>query len=76
MIVYAGALRGAGDTKFVARFSLFSAMIVRPSLAWLLTVQLEMGLNGLWYALLADFALRGGLNFLRFSSGKWKTIQV
>lgn len=76
MIVYAGALRGAGDTRFVASFSLLSTMLVRPFLAWLLTIHLGIGLNGLWLALLADFALRGTLNFFRFKKGRWKAIVV
>lgn len=76
MTVYAGSLRGAGDTKFVARFSLLSAMLVRPTLSWLLALQLDLGILGMWYCIVLDFVLRGVLNYLRFRGGRWKAIEL
>ena len=73
-VVSAGALRGAGDTKFVAMASLVSTAIVRPALSWVLCYPVGWGLYGAWLGVLVDQALRLVLNFGRFKAGKWMGI--
>ncbi|MDD6317212.1 MAG: MATE family efflux transporter [Clostridia bacterium] len=71
--ILAGALRGAGDTKYTAMVTMLTVMLLRPSLAILLIKQFDMGLHGAWYALVADQLLRTLLVFIRYRSGKWTT---
>ena len=75
-VVAAGALRGAGDTKYVAMASLVTTAIVRPALSWILCYPLGWGLYGAWLGVLVDQALRLVLNFGRFKAGKWMQIQL
>jgi len=75
-LVMAGSLRGSGDTKYVAFTMLLSVAIVRPLSALLLVFGLGMGIQGAWYAIIADQILRMGLLYHRFSSGKWTKIKV
>ena len=69
--ILAGALRGAGDTKYTAMVTTLTVMLLRPGLALLLVNQFNLGLHGAWYALVADQILRTCLIVLRYMSGKW-----
>jgi len=71
--ILAGALRGAGDTKYTAMVVMLTAMLLRPGLAILLIKGFGFGLEGAWYALVADQLLRTTLVFFRYNTGKWVT---
>lgn len=72
--VYAGALRGAGDTRWPLLIKLISPWLVRLPLAFLLIP--SMGLNGAWVAMSVDLALQGVLAWWRFRSDSWERIKV
>lgn len=74
--ILAGALRGAGDTKATAIITFITVLIVRPGLAIILVQGFGMGLPGAWIALVVDQLLRSALVWIRFRSGKWKSIKV
>ncbi len=59
--IVAGALRGAGDTRFPAVVMFITVLVVRSSLALLLVNVFSLGLWGAWYALVADQLLRTAL---------------
>lgn len=71
-LILAGALRGAGDTKVTAAITFITVLLVRPALAIFAINVLGMGLEGAWYALVADQILRSLLVLLRYNSGAWK----
>lgn len=75
-MIFAGALRGAGDTRWPMIVTGGSIWLMRLPLAYLFALVFGWGLLGAWGALALDLSLRGGLNFLRFRSGRWKTITV
>jgi putative MATE family efflux protein len=75
-MIFGGALRGAGDTRWPMVVTGASIWLVRLPLAYLFGLVFGWGLLGIWSALVLDLALRGLLNFLRFRGGKWKTIRV
>ena len=75
-VVYAGALRGAGDTKFVALISFACVTILRPVLAWVLCYPVGLGIYGPWIALAADMWIRGTGVILRYGKGCWKQIAL
>jgi len=75
-MIFTGALRGAGDTRFPMIVTGGSIWLVRLPLAYVLTLSLGWGLVGAWSAMALDFSLRGFVNFLRYRSGRWKTIKV
>ncbi|MCD2502851.1 MATE family efflux transporter [Clostridium sp. NSJ-145] len=74
--IYGGCLRGAGDTKYTAIVSLISITFIRPSVGWLLTYPLSMGLMGAWFGILTDQIVRFYLTSRRFKSGKWTEIKI
>ena len=75
-VVYNGALRGAGDTKYVAFTSAISIGVVRPITAYLFCYPLGWGLLGAWISLLIDQYMRLGFSMHRFVSGVWQKIKV
>lgn len=75
-MIFAGGLRGAGDTRWPMIVTAAGIWLVRLPLAYLLALILGWGLVGAWGAMAFDFTLRGTLNLVRFRAGRWKTIQV
>jgi putative MATE family efflux protein len=75
-MVLAGALRGAGDTKWVMYFTFIGNWGVRFLFTLLFAFYLKLGLNGFWLAMGVDVIVRASLIVWRFLSGKWKNIEV
>jgi putative MATE family efflux protein len=75
-VIIVGALRGAGDVKFVALLMLISVTVVRPLLAWFLCYPLGFGLIGAWIALFIDQITRYTISLWRFKQNKWSKIIV
>lgn len=74
--VSAGVLRGAGDNRFIAIYSLFVSAIYRPLVAYVLIFGFELGLSGIWIALLTDEALKMILTKFRINQGIWLKIKL
>ena len=74
--ITAGALRGAGDTRFPAIVSFLTVFLLRPGMAIWLVNYTELGLYGAWIAMIADQLVRTIMVFLRYNGGKWKTMKV
>ena len=73
-VVYAGALRGAGDTRWPLVIKLISPWFVRlPIAVWLIP---RYGLNGAWIAMSVDLAVQGILAWWRFRGSTWERITV
>ena len=70
-VIYGGALRGAGDTKYVAMVSAISLVCVRPVIGWVLCYPLKMGLLGAWLGIYVDQMVRMSLMWLRIRGDKW-----
>jgi multidrug resistance protein, MATE family len=75
MVVFSGTLRGAGDT--------FWAMCISVGLHWLLVPTLVLSLHvfdfsplSAWLLLILFFLAFSGVFYLRYRSGKWKTLTV
>jgi putative MATE family efflux protein len=75
-MVFAGALRGAGDTKTVLWVTAVGTWVVRVGGGYILAITLGYGLAGAWAAMVADFTLRGVVFFYIFNKGKWRHIKV
>lgn len=74
--IYAGALRGAGDTRWPLYISFAGIWGVRLNLSRFLINTLGWGIAGVWCAILCDMLVRAGVMTLRFRSGKWKAVRV
>lgn len=75
IVTFIGVLRGAGDTFF--------AMMLSTSMHWAMAISIYLALNQFnmgpefaWMIAVGAFFLMGIAFYLRFRSGKWKTIEV
>ncbi len=75
-LMFSGALRGAGDTKFVVKISgLIAWLFWIPGILYLYAV-VKTGIVNLWLFTSIYVAVLGVLFYLRFRSGKWKHIDL
>lgn len=75
--VFSGALRGAGDTKYPVYVAIFSVLLLRVSLVFLVVNVFHWGIVGVWWVTTIDNFVRGVLMILRYKSGKWqKTLET
>ena len=70
------ALRAAGDARYVMVVGTVSMWTVRVSAAYILTFALGLGPYGVWFAMGADFVVRGTSFLVRWRRGKWQKMQV
>lgn len=71
-----GALRGAGDVRYVLGTFTFTAWGVRVPIAALMVIVLGLGAPFAWLAAVAENWVRAGLILRRFRQGKWKSMRV
>lgn len=74
--VYAGILRGAGDTRAVARITLWVVAILRPIAAWLFCYPMKLYQVGIWTAFTLAHTLRWICLYLHWRKGTWKQIKL
>ena len=74
--ILTGVLRGAGDNRFIAKYSLFVSAIFRSILAYVFAFIMNFGLYGIWYALLVDEVLKMIFSKYRITKGIWITKNV
>ncbi len=75
-IIFAGALKGAGDTAFVMLWSVVMCWGVWLVGEWVLIVHLGAGVVAAWIWLTVYIIVLGLGFMVRVRSGRWKTIQV
>ena len=80
-VVQSGALRGAGDVRFVAACALISVTVLRPILTWLFCYPLAniwpgfpMAVVSPWIAFMIDAVVRDRLMAQRILRGHWMDI--
>lgn len=75
-LVFAGSLRGAGDTRFVMVATAISAWLVRLPVGYVLGIMLGLGLPFVFVGNLFDFLARALVFYHRFRQGRWRSIKV
>ncbi|MFQ5807712.1 MAG: MATE family efflux transporter [Phycisphaerae bacterium] len=75
-IIYIGALRGAGDTRWTMIFSLIGGILLRIPLAYLGGIVLGGGLIGAWCGMWADNLAKFLLGLTRMLHGGWRKVKV
>jgi putative MATE family efflux protein len=76
VIVLSGALRGAGDIRYVMLTGFVGVWGMRLLLTVLFHRFLNFGPLSVWYAFGMDFLVRSTMYRLRFNKGKWMSIRV
>lgn len=75
IIVFVGALKGAGDTRFILYTSL-AAAIAMATAAWVVVEGLNGGIYAGWYVLTSVIVGLGTTYMVRFLQGKWRDMRV
>ena len=75
-IVLAGALRGAGDTKWIMWALFLGSYFISLPLAYLFAIVLEMGAKGAWMGATIYIILLSGVFLYRFQGEKWRHINI
>ncbi len=75
-VVFASALRGAGDSLFPMLLTLISSWLVMVGPAWLLIWSEQGTVNLLWITCTVHISIMGLGMLLRFQSGQWKDIDL
>jgi putative MATE family efflux protein len=71
-----GALRGAGDVRFVLGTFTFTAWGIRVPVAALMAIVLSLSVPFVWLAAVTENWVRAALLLRRFRSGRWQQIRV
>jgi MATE family multidrug resistance protein len=75
-IVISGALRGAGDTKWMMVCMFFGSYFVSLPLAYLFAFKFGFEAKGAWFGATIYIALLSGVFFWRFHGEKWRHINI
>jgi len=70
-LMFSGALNGAGDTRPLMKYTLFSLCIVRIPTAYIFGIVLGFGAAAIWWAMNVTFVCQSFLSGRRFLSRKW-----
>lgn len=75
-IVMISSLRAAGDVKFPVYIGIVVMWGVGVTLAWFLTIFLNLGLIGIWIAFIADEWVRGTFMLRRWRQKNWISMSL
>jgi MATE family multidrug resistance protein len=74
-IIFSSVLRGAGDTKFIMRVSIVSALAIIAA-TWLAVEQLGAGIYACWAIITAWVWLLAVTYIVRYRLGRWQSMRV
>ena len=75
-IIFASALNGAGDTTFTMIAKSLLAWGYFIPLSWFLLFRMELGVGGAWAGALSYLGILSLVYFVRWRTGRWKTIEL
>jgi MATE family multidrug resistance protein len=75
-LVFASAIKGAGDTRFVMIIGLFLSLFLLVIPAYIVLIIMERGLYAAWLIASIYVSILGISYLFRFLTGKWKSMKV
>lgn len=75
-MVYAGGLRGAGDTVSPMIVAIAGTLCLHVPLAYLFGITLQWGLAGVWFGAVIDWIIRAIAMYLLYKRGRWRRVMV
>ena len=70
--MFPNVYRATGDVKYTMIVSVVSMWVFRVGFSYLLGGALNLGLQGVWYGMAADWACRSVFFLLRYRSKAWR----
>ena len=74
--VYAGGLRGSGDTKYIAKYTILTDVLLKVTLSYICVNILKFDLVSVWVIIALQECLKAIIFYKRFHSDSWKNIKV
>ena len=68
--------RAAGDARYAMWVSVWCMFACRIALSYVFALQLGMGMIGTWFAMFADWGVKGVLFTVRYLNGKWMKFKI
>ncbi|GJQ60731.1 MAG: MATE family efflux transporter [Candidatus Scalindua sp. AMX11] len=75
-MVYAGGLRGAGDTLSLMIITVVGTLCFHLPVAYVFGIVLKWGLAGIWFGVALDWIFRSIAVCVIFKLGRWRKIEV
>lgn len=75
-IIYAGALRAAGDVRYTLIASTVSVTLIRTLVTILLVSVFHLGVHGIWLGILSHQLAIWIFMMIRFRQGKWVDLKI
>lgn len=75
-MVYAGGLRGAGDTMSPMLITLVGTLFFHVPMAYVFGIVLGWGLAGIWFGAALDWIGRAIAVYILFRRGRWRRLKV
>ena len=75
MIVYVSAIKGAGDTRFILKVTIIMATLL-TSLSYLAVEMLQLSIYWCWSLAIGWVWVMGVTFWLRYRTGKWRSMRV
>jgi putative MATE family efflux protein len=75
-VVLGHALRGAGDTRSPVLAAAVGGLFIRVAGSWLLAVELDYALTGIWIATALDWTVRSIILGVVFWRGRWRSLEI
>ncbi|MBN2160450.1 MAG: MATE family efflux transporter [Spirochaetes bacterium] len=75
-IIFASAIKGAGDTRFVMRAIILLSLFVLVIPSYLVLFVLDLGIYAGWTIVSLYVIMLGLIFFIRFLRGQWKSMRV
>ena len=75
-IIFAAAIKGAGDTAFVMKVLIVLSILMVVIPTYLIVIHFKLGLYAAWWAVLLYVMVLSGTFFFRYKSNKWKKMRV
>jgi putative MATE family efflux protein len=76
VMTYAGGIRGSGDTISPMLTQLAGNVFIRIGTSYFLAYQLEMGIVGIYYATVFDWACRSVVIYALYRRGRWQRLKL
>jgi len=75
-MITSGALAGAGDTRPALIGTIWALWVVRLPLAFLLGITLDVGVEGVWWAMGSSLIVLAAYVLARWRSGTWRDVAL
>lgn len=74
--VYAGGLRGSGDTKYIAKYTILTDVLLKVILSYICVNIFNFDLVSIWIIIALEEFIKAIIFYKRFYSDSWKNIKV